>query len=323
MKILLTCPPMIARIEQYKKILKEKKIEIFIPPDFVQTCSEKELLQLVPNFDGWIVGDDTASREILEKGKKGKLRAVVKWGIGTDNIDKDACKSLGLFFTNTPGMFNEEVSDVAIGYLLCLTRQLVQIHNRVLQFQWHKPPGYTLVDKKIAVVGFGNIGQAVVRKLLGFTNNIMVSDPFYKNSNSEMGKIEPEVLYPSISNVKVRSLDIALKDAFAVILCCPLNKHTYHLIKKEELSVMKKGSFIINVGRGPVLCEEDLLVHLRDGHIQAAALDVFEEEPLSRESELRQFDNCIFGTHNSSNTYEAVDKTSCKVIDIIFDSLVA
>ena len=71
MKILLTCPPMIARIEQYKEILKEKEIEIFIPPDFVQTCSEKELLQLVPNFDGWIVGDDTVSREILEKGKEG------------------------------------------------------------------------------------------------------------------------------------------------------------------------------------------------------------------------------------------------------------
>ena len=318
-KVLLTCPPMIARIEHYKDILKRKGIEIFIPPNFVQTCSEEELLQLVPDFDGWIVGDDTASQQILEKGKKGKLKAVVKWGIGTDNIDQEACKRLGLFFTNTPGMFNEEVSDVAIGYLLCLTRQLVQIHNRVLQCEWYKPPGYTLINKKIAVVGFGNIGQAVVRKLQGFTTNIMVSDPFYKNS--EKGVIEPTVLYPSIANVKVRSLQTALKDAFAVILCCPLNKHTFHLIKKKELEAMKRASFIINVGRGPVLCEKDLLFHLNNGHIQGAALDVFEEEPLSPTSELRQFKNCIFGTHNSSNTYEAVDKTSTKVIEIIHGAL--
>ena len=120
--ILLTCPPMINRIKVYSEILKNNNIKIDIP-NFKQVLTEEELIEILPNYDGWIIGDDPATKKVLEAGKKGKLRACIKWGVGTDNVDFDACNELNIPVTNIPNVFGEEVSDVALGYLLCLTRR--------------------------------------------------------------------------------------------------------------------------------------------------------------------------------------------------------
>ena len=169
--ILLTCPPMIKQITRYEELLNKYNFKITIP-DFQQIMTEEDLCKIIGQYDGWIIGDDPATKRVFEAGIEGKLKACVKWGVGTDNVDFDACKELKIPICNTPQMFGEEVSDVAIGYLLCLSRQLHTIHNSVVDNKWIKPCGETLTGKKVCVVGFGDIGRCIVRKLQAFHMDI-------------------------------------------------------------------------------------------------------------------------------------------------------
>ena len=164
---------MINRIDNIKHLFIQNNLDIYIPPNFKQTLTENELLNIISDFDIWIIGDDPATRTVFEKSK---LKIAVKWGIGTDNIDINACNDLNIKFTNTPNMFGQEVSDIAIGYLLMLTRQLHQIHNQVINNNWFKPMGISLYDKKCSVIGYGDIGKTLCHKLLSFSLNIHVYD---------------------------------------------------------------------------------------------------------------------------------------------------
>lgn len=300
--ILLTCPPMIKQILRYDDILKKYNFKITIP-EFQQVMTEEELCKIIGQYDGWIIGDDPATKRVFEAGVKGNLKACIKWGVGTDNVDFDVCKELNLPICNTPQMFGEEVSDVAIGYLLCLSRQLHTIHTSVINNEWIKPCGETLTEKKICVVGFGDIGKCIVRKLQAFNMNIWVSDPLYSDKKSEY------------NDIKIDILDKCLENANYVITCCPLNQHTFHLLNKEKLLLCQKGIKLINVGRGPIICENDVVELLENGFIDSVGFDVFEDEPLSENNRLREFKQNIFGTHNGSNTLEAVDKVSKVVLN--------
>lgn len=302
--ILLTCPPMIKQIPRYKDLLRQCNFKITIP-EFQQVMTEDQLCEIIGEYDGWIIGDDPATKKVFEKGKQGKLKACVKWGVGTDNVDFDACKTLNIPISNTPQMFGEEVSDVAIGYLLCLSRQLHTIHNSVVNNEWIKPCGETLTGKKVCVIGFGDIGKCIVRKLQAFHVNIWVSDPLYIDKKTEY------------NDINIGDIDDCLQDANYVIVCCPLNKNTFHLLNEEKILLCKKGVKIINVGRGPIICEKDVVALLENGFIDSVGFDVFEEEPLSPNNKLRNFKQNIFGTHNGSNTLEAVDKVSKTVLNIL------
>ena len=302
--ILLTCPPMIKQISRYQNLLDKYNFNITIP-EFQQVMTEEDLCKIIGKYDGWIIGDDPATRKVFQSGIEGKLKACVKWGVGTDNVDFDVCKELNIPICNTPQMFGEEVSDVAIGYLLCLSRRLHTIHNSVINHEWVKPCGETLNGKKICVVGFGDIGKCIVRKLQSFNMNIWVSDPLYIDKKTDY------------SDIKIDILENCLKNANYVIACCPLNKHTFHLLNKENILLCQKGVKIINVGRGPIICEKDIIELLENAFIDSIGFDVFEEEPLSQDNKLRSFPQNIFGTHNGSNTLEAVDKVSKLVLKLL------
>ncbi len=157
MKILVTCPPMLGMIESFRYLFAERGIELSAP-NVVQTMSVDELKEIVPQHDSWIIGDDPATREVFEAGKAGNLKAAVKWGIGVDNVDFDACKDLDIPIINTPDMFGREVADVAMGYVIALARETFEIDRAVRKGEWIKPRGVSLSGKTVALVGFGDIG---------------------------------------------------------------------------------------------------------------------------------------------------------------------
>ena len=328
-KILLTCPPMINRINQYNDLLKKYNFIIDIP-NFTQVLSEEELCKIVGNYDGWIIGDDPATRKVFEVGKKGSLKAALKWGVGIDNVDFDACKDLNIPIINIPQVFGEEVSDVAIGYLLCLTRKLHLINDGHKKNEWLKPIGETLVGKKICLVGFGDIGRCIARKLLAFKLDVWVSDPAFTKSTVDgfikggYGAGDPSIdidTLRELHTVNIDKIDNCLINANYVICCCPLNNHTHHLINKEKILMCKNGVKIINVGRGPVINEQDICELLESGFIDSVGFDVFENEPLSKENKLRNYTQNIFGAHNGSNTIDAVDKVSKIAIETLYKFL--
>ena len=108
MNILITCPPMICQIKSFDNTFKKNNI-IYHIPECTALMSEAELIDIIDRFDGWIAGDDPVSENVLKKGYQHKLKIVVKWGIGTDNIDYSACKKYGIKIFNTPGVFNDAI----------------------------------------------------------------------------------------------------------------------------------------------------------------------------------------------------------------------
>jgi D-3-phosphoglycerate dehydrogenase len=306
MKVLITCPPMLRQIEKFRKTFEQNGIEI-ITPDVVQILSEEELIKIVPEVDGWIIGDDPATKKVFTEAKKGKLKAAVKWGVGVDNVDFKACKELNIPISNTPNMFGGEVADLALGYLVGLARESHFIDREVRKGNWVKPSGISISGKTIAVIGLGDIGSQTVKRLKGFNVNILGYDPFVNNSLDEL------------RDVHFLPLDDIFMQSDFIILTCALTESSKHLINATSISKMKDGVRLINVSRGPLINENDLIIGLLSGKVHSAALDVFEVEPLPINSELLKLDRCIFGTHNGSNTVEAVSRASIKAIDILFN----
>lgn len=326
MNILITCPPMIKRINEYSDIFQKINLNYFCP-DFIQVMSEEQLIELVPKYDGWIIGDDPATKKVFEAGVKGNLKAAVKWGVGVDNVDFQACTNLNIPITNIPNVFGEEVSDVAIGMLLSLTRKLHLIDNAIKNGEWIKPCGESLTGKKVCLVGFGDVGRHTARKLLAFNLDIWVSDPACSkvdgnikyNYGHGFNTYTPKLikLLNDIKEVNIDSLDNCITNADYIIVTCSLNDKTRNLINSENILKAKKGVKIINVARGPIVNENDVADLLKTRQISAIGFDVFETEPLPFNSKLRNYSQNIYGSHNGSNTIESVDKTSKIAIDIL------
>lgn len=308
MKVLVTCPPMLRAIDQLRYLFEEKGIEL-ITPNVVQVLTEEELIAIVPEVDAWIIGDDPATERVFTAGKNGKLKAAVKWGVGVDNVDFKACEKLGIPIQNTPRMFGNEVADMAIAYFTGLARDSYRVDREVRKGNWIKPAGMSTTDKTVALIGLGDIGLAVARRLKGFDVKINAYDPF-TSLTAENAGVDQLLEFPA-----------QLAAADFVIITCALTPSSYHLINKESIALMKDGVKLINVSRGALIAEEALVEALKSGKVSAAGLDVFEIEPLPEKSELRQFEQCIFGTHNGSNTKEAVIRASHRAIALLFGFL--
>ena len=255
-----------------------------------------------------IIGDDPANSEVFKAGHEGKLKAAVKWGVGVDNVDFKAAKELGIPITNTPRMFGGEVADVAVGYVIGLARQTFWIDREVRKGNWIKPSGISLAGKTVALVGFGDIGRNTAKRLLSFDLKVIAYDPYFRFQD-DLSQVQPSV-WPT-----------RLEEADFIILTCALTTDNYHLLNPEIFSKVKPGVRIVNVARGPLIDEQALINALSSGQVNSAALDVFEVEPLPLDSQLRSFEQCIFGSHNSSNTVDAVHRASYQAIQLLFNFL--
>lgn len=275
-----------------------------IAAETTQILSEDELIEQLPDYDAWIIGDDPASRRVVEAAKIGGLRAAVKWGVGIDNVDFAAFKDNGIPVENTPGVFGNEVADIALTYAIGLARETYWIDREVrLNGTWPKPSGISLTGRTVALVGFGDIGQQIAKRIIACGSNVIVYDPFF---SAPKGYSVEHAQWPQ-----------RLEEADFLIFACPLTEQTQGMFNGDTLSALKSGVRVVNVARGPVIVETALLDALNSGVVHSAALDVFEVEPLPKDSPLRSFDRCIFGTHNSSNSQDAVRRVSRLAIEKI------
>jgi len=295
MKVLVTCPPMLGTKSTFIPLLEAYNIEVFCP-DVVQTLSEDELINLVPQFDGWIIGDDPANYNVFLAASKGRLKAAVKWGVGIDNVDFSACKKLDIRIDNTPNMFGQEVADIAMGYVTGLARETFYIDREVRNGHWPKNRGISLANKTVGLIGLGDIGKNTLERLLAADMQVIVYDPAVKeciNNNTSIA------IWPD----QVENCDF-------LVFTCALNKSNTHMLNEQVLNQCKNGVRIVNVSRGDLIDEGALVSSLSSGHTHSVALDVFQQEPLSKASPLKDYPLCILGSHNASNTLDAVLKTN-------------
>jgi D-3-phosphoglycerate dehydrogenase len=298
---------MLRQIDVFRSLFEAQGAEVFCP-QVTQTLSVEELCELVPQYDGWIIGDDPATHQVFEAGTNGRLKAAVKWGIGVDNIDFKAAETLGLPIVNTPNMFGREVADLVVSYVAALARETFLIDRGVREGNWPKPAGISLAEKTVALVGFGDIGRNTARRLLAADMRVIAYDPYFKPA-------------PGLEAVEKVQWPERLGEADFIVFTCALTPENRHMLNAETIQFAKPGVRLVNVARGPLIDEEVLIQALESGHIHSVALDVFETEPLPMYSKLRAHERSIFGSHNASNTLDAVVRTSEKAIGELFRML--
>ena len=307
MQVLVTCPPMLGCIDAFRPIFLDAGVDL-LAPQVTQTMSEDELSAILPDCEGWIIGDDPATRRVLEAGKAGRLKAVVKWGVGVDNVDFAAASDLGIPAVNTPGVFGREVADVAMNYVGGLARHTFFIDRSIRNHNaWPKPAGISLAGRTVALIGHGDIGSNVARRLLAADMKVNVYDPAFQPAHN-----------PALV---ARTWPEGLGEADFLVFTCPLVPSTFHMFNADIIPLLKPGVRVVNVGRGPVIDEAALIDAQQRGIVHSVALDVFETEPLPADSPLRAHDFNIFGSHNGSNTVDAVLRVSHQAIGLLFASL--
>jgi D-3-phosphoglycerate dehydrogenase len=307
--VLVSCLHLQRTIDQYLPIFQEHNITLETP-EIDQQLKEDDLIKIIDRFDGVIAGDDQFTSLVLHKANK--LKIISKWGIGIDGIDLKEARHLGIKVTNTPAVFSDEVADVVIGYIILLSRQLHTINQNVRRDQWNETqiPGISLRGKTLGVIGVGNIGRAVTRRAVALGMNVLGYDIY-----------PPPDACLKETQIRMADLDEIYTHSDFISLNCNLTEQNYHLLNKDTFSRMKRGVFIVNTSRGSLIDEVALIQALNEKRVAGAALDVFEKEPLPKNSPLRHFDNCIFGCHNSSNTKEAVQRVNELAIRNLIEGL--
>jgi D-3-phosphoglycerate dehydrogenase len=266
--------------------------------DVDQFLSEDQCLRYAGQCDAWLAGDDRITRNVLAAFLP-RLKGIAKWGTGLDSIDLVAARELSIPVLNTPAAFSEAVAEVAVGYMLMLTRHLLEVDQAVRRGGWPKPRGLGLYGRACGIIGFGAIGQGIARRIKGCGMSIMAYDPPLQ---AKGGMIDG----PLADTVFV-DLDRLITESDVVCVACNLTVENRHIIGEKQLKAMKREAILVNVGRGPLVDEVALAAALASGGIAGAGLDVFEVEPLPGDSPLRAFPNVVLGSHNANNLNSAVE----------------
>ncbi|ORA68756.1 hydroxyacid dehydrogenase [Mycolicibacterium elephantis] len=291
-------------LPRHRKRIEDAGYGLVVPEVKGQRLDSDELVAVAHDCVGLVAGDDDLGRQTLAA--LPKLKVLVRWGIGTDTVDFDAARELGVVVRNTPGVFGDEVADSAFGYILNLARGHHLIDAAVRRGEWKKLEGITLAGETLGVVGAGSIGSAVLRRGLGFGMSVFACDPYFQG---ELPR-----------GATLIELDDLLQRSRFIVLTAPSNTSTRGMINALTLAKMRPDAFLVNVARGDLVIENDLIAALESGALAGAGLDVYEVEPLPTGSALRRL-NVVLGSHNGSNATAGVMRASQRAVDILLEEL--
>jgi len=228
------------------------------------------------------------------------LRVIARHGVGVDMIDTEAAKELGIWVTNAPESNTNAVAEQVIGAMLTVARKLILCNDLVRRGDYDRRTqigGMELAGKTLGVVGFGRIGRCVARKAaLGLDMKIAVYDPYLKEEPEEYGIQIAE------------SLEELLRISDVVALHVPLLESNRHMMGREQFLFMKEHGILINYARGALIDQEALAEALKEGRIAGAAVDVFENEPVTADNPLCGLEQVLLTPHTASFTGESLDK---------------
>ncbi len=307
-RALISCKLVWDSMSEFQDVFDRNGVEAVIPDIPGQQLNEEELIAILPEFDGILAGDDILSRKVIEACPR--LKVISKWGIGVDAIDHSAAADRGVKVFNTPGVFGDELGDYALGFLLLMSRHQHTVDHSVHRGEWKKIRGTTLAGKTAGVLGLGSSGRAFARRVSALGMTVIGYDP-----------VSPPADWLGEHQLELCSVDEVFRRSDVVSLHLPATPETRHIVNSERLALMEIGSWLINISRGALVDEPALVSAIESGRIAQAALDVFENEPLSSDHPFTRMENVILGSHNGSNTHEAVARTNRVAIDNLLRGL--
>jgi D-3-phosphoglycerate dehydrogenase len=244
------------------------------------------------------------TKRIMEAGIK--LKAVIRYGIGVNNIDVSAATEKGIMVINVPDYCISEVSDHTIALTLSLIRKITQSVESTKNGEWKSTnftASFRLEGKILGIIGFGKIGRSVAYKMRSLGLEILVYDPFIdKNLIKKL-------------DVKKVSLEELLQKSDIITLHCPLTSETKKIISEETLRLMKKMAYLVNTARGGLMDETAIYRALNEGRIAGVALDVLDEEPPNPDNPLLKLSNVIVTPHIAWSSPEAIWQLENSVVE--------
>ncbi len=309
----------------FRATLVDYDEDLFAPPDWVSE-------ELAHYGIEWVAGQHRTAEAALEAARTGdvvmiqsvrpllvrpvieqleRCRCIVRLGIGYDNVDVSAATERGILVCNTPTYCLDDVADHALALLMDGVRHVARQDRWIRAGRWDRTgarPARRMKGRTMGFVAFGRIARALAERVSGFGMTLLACDPY----------LDAETI--ARHGAQKVELDELLRRADFISVHCPLSEDTHHLLSAREFGLMKEGVFIVNTSRGPVIDETALVAALHSGKVWAAALDVFEHEPLPLDSPLREFDNVTFTPHVGANSLESVAdlyRTGCQIaIDV-------
>jgi len=256
--------------------------------------SEEELIEEIKDIDGVLMTSKVRmTKNVIDAGKR--LKVISKYGVGVDTIDVAYATKKGIVVCYTPGVNSDAVAEHTLGLLLATLRKIPQSMAHLKRGGWREEKffGEELTDATVGIIGFGNIGFRLAKKLYGFEIRPLVYDPYVSKERIE-----------NAGGEKV-DLSVLLKESDIVSLNLALTPETFHMIGENELRQMKPTSYLINTARGSLIDEKALYRALKEGWIAGAGLDVFEDEPVVLENPIFSLDNIVVTPHLGGSTIKA------------------
>ncbi|MEZ0248931.1 MAG: D-glycerate dehydrogenase [Thermoproteus sp.] len=279
------------------------------PAWLTEGISKEELKRAAAECDAMVVFiGDRIDAEVLSNAKNLKIISTVS--VGYDHIDVAEAKRRGIVVTNTPEVLVDATADLAVGLLLALTRRIVEGDRLIREGRaydvWGALLGSDLRGKRAGILGLGNIGAAIARRLLAFG----VEVAYWSRAR------KPQVEFAL--GIKYLPLDELLATSDFVIISMALTPETKRFMDWEKFSKMKRGAYLVNIARGGLVDTEALLRALREGILAGAALDVYEVEPLPHTHELTRLPNVVLTPHIGSAAVE----TRMKMAEVAAENVV-
>jgi D-3-phosphoglycerate dehydrogenase len=290
------------------------KYKVLIPEDITQSgknyllekgyeikmgrgTNVQDIIEDVVDCDAILARTQPFSKQVIEAGKK--LKIIARHGVGYNNVDIDFAAQNGIYVTNAPESNAGSVAEHAILLILAIARHLVKMDSSLRSGDFairNRQRGNDLAGKTLAIIGLGRIGKITARKAFyGLDMKIVAYDPYINQDDVE-------------DYIEFIGWEDAFKRADFVSLHLPANEKTRKIVSKKEFELMKRSTFLINVARGEVVDENELIEALKSGTIKGAALDVFDSEPPGKDNPLFKLDNVIVTPHNAALTQECMDR---------------
>ncbi|MDP3073260.1 MAG: phosphoglycerate dehydrogenase [Opitutaceae bacterium] len=272
--------------------------------------SPEKILELVKDVSAIAVRSETKITAAVFAAAP-KLKVVGRAGVGVDNVDVEAATNHGVVVMNTPAGNTIATAELTFTHILCGARPVPQAAASMKKGEWDRKSfaGIELFKKTLGIVGLGRIGGEVAKRAQAFGMRVLAYDPYLAPSRAKAMQVEGV------------TLDELLAQADYITVHMPMTDDTHYMIDEAAFAKCKKGVRIFNCARGGIIKESALIAALKSGQVAAAGLDVFEDEPLAKESEFRALPNVVLTPHLGASTAEAQESVGIEIAEQIADVL--
>lgn len=309
MKILVADKISAAGIEFLKK---QEGCEVVVSWEVIDDWKARpeQVISLIGDVDAVAVRSETKITAAVMAAAP-NLKVIGRAGVGVDNIDIEAATERGIIVMNTPGGNTIATAELTFTHMLCGTRPVAQASAAMREGRWDRKlfSGNELNGKTLGICGLGRIGAEVAKRSLAFDMDVLAYDPFLTEGRADT------------LGVRKVELDEVFANADYITVHMPLTDATKHMIDAAAFAKMKDGVRIFNVARGGIIDETALAAAVKSGKVAAAGLDVYEEEPLAGDSELRKLETVVTTPHLGASTKEAQESVGIEIAEQIADAL--